>query len=55
MDWYSAIKRMYERKLWTKQMVADGVYAGKITSEEYHQITNETYQTPEVSPFNMTD
>lgn len=51
MDWYAAIKRMYDRKLWTKQMVADGVYAGKITSEQYEQITGEPYQEPVTVPF----
>ncbi|TWT04593.1 XkdX family protein [Planomicrobium sp. CPCC 101079] len=47
MDWYAAIKRMYDRKLWTKEMVADGVYAGKLSTEQYEEITGEPYPVAE--------
>ena len=52
MDWYKTIKRFYDQKLWTIEQVGAGVYAGKITTEQYQQITGEVYQQPEVSPFN---
>lgn len=55
MDWYSTIKRMYDRRLWTKQMVSNGVFAGKISEEQYQQITGEAYQTPEVAPFSVEE
>ncbi len=51
MDWYATIKRLYDRNLWTKQMVGDGVYAGKITPEQYEQIIGEPYVQPETTPF----
>lgn len=52
MDWYATIKRMYDRGYWTKEMVGDGVYAGKITAEQYKTITGEEYVAPEIAPFN---
>lgn len=51
IDWYSNIKRFYERKLWTKSMVGDAVFAGKITEEQYKEITGEDYVAPDVAPF----
>lgn len=51
-NWYNAIKRYYDMGLWTDKMVGDGVYVGKITPEEYQQITGEVYQQPESTPFN---
>lgn len=53
MNWYATIKRFYDKGLWTKKMVGDGVFAGKITEEEYKQITGEDYLKPDVDPFNL--
>ena len=41
--WFDRIKKFYNEKLWTKNMVVDGVGAGKITPEEYELITGEVY------------
>ncbi len=54
MDWYSTIKRMYDRNLWTKKMVGDAVYAQKITEEQYTTITGEVYEAPDVAPFSTS-
>ncbi len=40
---FDTIKRNYDRKLWTKQMVRIAVRKGVITPEEYQQITGEKY------------
>ena len=40
---YDKIKRWYEQGLWTKEMVANAVVKGVITSEQYEQITGEVY------------
>lgn len=42
MDWFATIKRFYP-KYWTKAMVGDGVVAGKITPEQYKEITGDDY------------
>lgn len=47
MDWFTLIKRFYEKGYWTKEMVADAVRAGKITPEQYEEIVGEAY--PEVA------
>lgn len=52
MDWFKTIKRFYDMKLWTIEQVAAGVYAGKITAEQYKEITGEDYKEPEIAPFN---
>ena len=36
-------KRFYENGFWTKKMVATLVYYGKLTPEEYEEITGETF------------
>ena len=36
-------KRFYENGFWTKKMVATLVYDGKLTAEEYEEITGETF------------
>ena len=41
--WFARIKRFYDGGLWTKEMVADGVVANKITGEQYFEITGEVY------------
>lgn len=38
---FETIKRNYDRKLWTKAMVAMAVKKGVITAEEYKEITGE--------------
>ena len=43
--WFERIKRFYERGLWTKEMVAEAVEYGKITAQEYEEITGEAYQS----------
>lgn len=39
---YETIKKNYERKLWSKQMVKMAV-GRVITAEEYEEITGEAY------------
>ncbi|MED4828127.1 XkdX family protein [Bacillus atrophaeus] len=46
MDWYNSIKGWYERGYWTKEMVAEAVQYGKITPEQYKEITGEDYVAP---------
>lgn len=41
---YETIKRNFDRKLWNKKMVALAVAKGIITTEQYKEITGETYQ-----------
>ena len=41
--WFTRIKRFYDAGYWTKEMVADGVVAGKITAEQYQEITGDAY------------
>lgn len=47
--WFTRIKRFYDTitstgdRLWTKEMVADGVVAVKITPEQYTLITGDVY------------
>lgn len=43
MTWFERIKSFYDRGLWTKEMVADGVIYGRITPEEYEIIVGEPY------------
>ena len=40
---YEQIKKNYERKLWSKQMVAVCVRKGVITRKQYEEITGEDY------------
>ena len=37
------IKRWYEQGLWTAEMVRNAVVKGKITADEYAEITGEAY------------
>lgn len=41
---YQKIKRWYEYGMWTKEMVKNAVVKGKITAEEYKEITGEDYE-----------
>ena len=41
---FEIIKRNYDRKLWSKQMVALAVAKGVITPGQYEEITGEAYE-----------
>jgi len=41
---FKIVKRYYEKGIYTKENVAVFVKAGKITAEQYRQITNEEYE-----------
>ena len=41
--WFARIKKFYDAGYWTKEMVTDGVVAGKITEEQYFEITGDIY------------
>lgn len=40
---FKIVKRYYEKGIYTKENVAVFVKAGKITAEQYEQITGDTY------------
>lgn len=40
-------KRFYENGFWTRKMVAALVYDGKLTPEEYEEITGEVFTEEE--------
>ncbi len=42
--WYERIKRFYDRGLWSKDAVVLAVEKGKITAEQYEEITGEEYE-----------
>ena len=44
MDWLKMINGFYP-KYWTKEMVGDAVEAGKITAEQYKEVTGDKYST----------
>ena len=41
---FEKIKKWYESGMWTKNMVHNAVVKGKITEEEYTEITGEAYE-----------
>ena len=41
---FEKIKKWYESGMWTKKMVRNAVIKGKITEEEYIEITGEAYE-----------
>lgn len=41
---FEKIKRYYDDGRWSKAWVADAVKKGKITAEEYKEITGEDYE-----------
>jgi len=43
MTWFNRIKGFYEKGLWPIEWVADAVVVGKITAEQYKEITGEPY------------
>lgn len=40
---FEKIKEYYDRGLWNKEMVRNAVIKGKITEEQYREITGEDY------------
>ena len=45
--WYKAAKRYYDMGLYTKEQVAIFVVKGRITEEEYKEITGESFEVQE--------
>ena len=43
---YEKIKYWYDHGLWSKAMVANAVVKGKLTDEQYEEITGEPYVAP---------
>lgn len=43
MDWFQTVKNFYDSGLYTKDQVKVFVVKGKITPEQYEQITGDTY------------
>ncbi|MED3670969.1 XkdX family protein [Bacillus sp. FSL M7-0417] len=43
IDWFTYIKGFYENGLWTKKQVHDVVAVGRITPEQYEDITGDPY------------
>ena len=43
MNWFDMVKKFYNGGFWAKQQVADAIRYGKITPEEYKEITGEDY------------
>ncbi len=41
--WFERIKRFYDRGLWSKEAVGLAVEKGRITPEQYEEITGEPY------------
>lgn len=40
---FEKVKYYYEKRLWTKEQVANAVKKGWITADEYRDITGEDY------------
>jgi len=43
MDWFEKIKFYYEMGLWDIERVKNVVTKGKITAEQFKEITGQTY------------
>ena len=43
IEWFEKIKLYYEMGLWDINRVKDAVVKGKITAEQYEEITGEEY------------
>lgn len=41
---YKIVKRYYDKGIYTKENVATFVRAGKITAEQYKEITGDAYE-----------
>jgi len=46
LDWHAVVKRHYDAGRYTAEQVAVFVQAGKITPEQYEQITGQPYESP---------
>ena len=42
--WFEKIRKYYAAGSWNKTMVRNAVRKGKITAEEYQEITGEVYE-----------
>ena len=42
-NWCRDIKQYFEAGLWTPEMVQNAVRKGKLTAEQYQEITGEIY------------
>ena len=42
-NWFEKIKKYFNAGLWTKKMVGNAVVKGKITAEQYKEITGNDY------------
>ena len=42
--WFDKIRKYYAAGAWNKAMVRNAVKKGKITAEEYEEITGEAYE-----------
>lgn len=42
--WFDKVKKYYDSGAWNKTMVRNAVVKGKITAEEYQEITGEQYE-----------
>ncbi|WP_345807518.1 XkdX family protein [Bacillus pumilus] len=47
INWYELIKSFYDEGSWSKVRVYNTVAAGRITPEQYEQITGEQYTPPQ--------
>lgn len=43
MNWFDVIQWFYSEGLWTADQIKDAVQLGKITAEQYKEITGEDY------------
>lgn len=43
MNWFEKIKKYYKEKMWDEAMVRNAVVKGKITVEEFAEITGKEY------------
>ena len=41
---FKIVKRYYDKGIYSKEIVATFVRAGKITAEQYKEITGDTYE-----------
>lgn len=44
--WFEKVKRYYATGVWNLKMVFNAVQKGKITAEQYFEITGEDLQSP---------
>ena len=47
---FERVKMWYDTMRWTKEMVANVVVNGRITADEYQEITGDMYTAPAVQP-----